>query len=158
MIRLRQMRAGELPDFIAYFVPDYAKEISANYDEDMATSHARAVREVEEDLNLGVDTPGQVLLCIVRRHDESDSPVGYLWYKPEPAGTTGFINELYVFPAHRGNGYARSALIELEKVLARSGHTEARLRVAADNEAAQRLYASAGYRVTGINMKKSFGR
>ena len=158
MIRLRSMRADELSHFITYFVPDYAREISANYDEDIVTAHARAANEVKTELSLGVDTPGQVLLCIVTSDNESDSPAGYLWCKPEQDGTIVFINELYVFPAHRGNGYAKLALIELEKLFAETGHNEARLRVAADNNEAKRLYVSAGYRVTGINMKKSFNR
>ena len=124
MIHLRDMQIGEFPDFIAYFIPDYAEEISANYDEDI---------------------------------DETDSPVGSLWCKPEETGKTVFISEFYVLPGHRGKGYAKSALIALEDMFARTGHREARLRVAADNEKAQRLYLAAGYRTTGINMRKSFG-
>ena len=119
MIHLRDMKIGEYADFIAYFIPDYAEEISANYDEDIGAARARAEREVKADLPLGVDTPGQALLCMVRDGDETDAPVGYLWCKP--------------------------------------GHREARLRVAADNDKAQRLYVAAGYRATGINMRKSFG-
>ncbi len=157
MIHLRDMQIGEFPDFIAYFIPDYAEEISANYDEDIGAARARAEREVKADLPLGVDTPGQALLCIVRDGDETDSPVGYLWCKPEETGKTVFISEFYVLPGHRGKGYAKSALIALEDMFARTGHREARLRVAADNEKAQRLYLAAGYRTTGINMRKSFG-
>ncbi|WP_373008693.1 GNAT family N-acetyltransferase [Hyphomonas sp.] len=119
MIHLRDMQIGEFSDCIAYFIPDYAEEISANYNEAIGAARARAAREVKADLPLGVDTPGQVLLCMVRG-DEDDAPVGYLWCKPE------------------------------ETV-----HREARSRVAADNEKAQRLYLTAGYRATGINMRKS---
>ena len=114
MIHLRDMQSGEFADFIAYFIPDYAEEISANYDEDIGAARARAEREVKADLPLGVETPGQALLCMVR------------------------------------DG-------ALENIFASTGHREARLRVAADNEKAQRLYLAAGYRATGINMRKSFG-
>lgn len=157
MIHLRNMQTGEFADFLAYFIPDYAAEISANYDEDMANARARAQREVKADLPSGVDTPGQALLCMVRDGDDSDAPVGYLWCKPEESGKTVFISEFYILPGHRGQGYAKSALIALEAMFAKTGHREARLRVAADNEKAQRLYLAAGYRATGINMRKSFG-
>ena len=52
------MQSGEFADFIAYFIPDYAEEISANYDEDIGAARARAEREVKADLPLGVETPG----------------------------------------------------------------------------------------------------
>ncbi|WP_439619649.1 GNAT family N-acetyltransferase [Hyphomonas sp.] len=157
MIHLRDMQTGEFADFLAYFIPDYAAEISANYDEDMANARARAQREIKADLPSGVDTPGQTLLCMVRDGDDSDAPVGYLWCKPEESGKTVFISEFYVLPCHRGQGYAKSALIALEAMFAKTGHREARLRVAADNDKAQRQYLAAGYRATGINMRKSFG-
>ena len=158
MIHLRQMQASEFPGFIAYFVPDYAAEISSNYDEDIAIARERAEREVKAELGLGVDTPGQVLLCIVRDDDESDSPDGYLWCKPEEAGQSVFISDFCILPSHRGNGYAKSALVALEAKFSETGHSEARLRVAADNETAQHLYLAAGFRVTGMNMRKPFDK
>ena len=152
------MQAREFPDFIAYFIPDYAAEISSNYDEDTCAARAKAEREVNADLGSGVDTPGQVLICVVRDGDESDSPVGYLWCKPDKAGRSAFISDFCILPPHRGNGYAKSALIALEVMFAETGHNEVRLRVAADNERAQHLYLEAGYRATGINMRKPIDR
>ena len=50
MIRLRPMRSSEFPAYVAYFVPDYAAEISANYDQDMDSALAKAKKDVEADL------------------------------------------------------------------------------------------------------------
>lgn len=158
MIHLRPMQVSEFPDFLAYFVTDYAEEISANYDQDIGTARARAEQEVGKDLAQGVETPGQNLMCIIRDGDESNAPIGYLWCKPETPGQTVFISDFYVFPDHRGKGYGKSALMALEAMFTKTGHNELRLRVAAENEKAQRLYTAMGYTITGINMRKAFGK
>ena len=158
MIRLRPMRSSEFPAYVAYFVPDYAAEISANYDQDMDSALAKAKQDVETDLAQGVETPGQVLLCIVEEGDTTDSPIGYLWRKPDANGPCVFISDFCVLPAYRGNGHAKAALAALEEHFSRTGHSEVRLRVAADNEIAQRLYRSTGFSPTGINMRKAFGK
>ena len=152
------MQACEFPDYVAYFVPDYAAEISANYDQDIDSALAKAKRDVETDLAQGVETPGQVLLCIVGEGNENDAPIGYLWCKPDNAGPIVFISDFYILPAHRGKGYAKAALAALEEMFAKTGHSEVRLRVASDNDIAQRLYRSVGFSPTGINMRKPFGR
>lgn len=153
LIRLRPMRPGEFAAYLDYFIPDYAEEISANYDVDIAAATARAKREVAADLGQGVETPGQVLLCIVKG-DREDVPLGYLWCKPNRDSQSVFISDFYLYPAHRGQGHARAALSLLDDMYAGSGFGDLRLRVAADNEKAQRVYRAAGYRVTGINMRK----
>jgi ribosomal protein S18 acetylase RimI-like enzyme len=156
MIHLRPMQISEFPDFSAYFVADYAEEISANYDQDIAAARTQAQQDISRDLPQGVDTPGQHLLCIVREDDENNTPIGYLWCKPETAGQSVFISDFYMFPDHRGKGYGKSALLALEAMFTKTGHTEVRLRVAADNAKAQRLYTAMGYTITGINMRKAF--
>ncbi len=152
-ISLRPMLAHEFPDYLAYFIPDYAAEISSNYDVDIDAATARAKREVAADLGQGVETPGQVLLCIVDG-DAGDAPVGYLWCKPNSESGSVFISDFYVAPDHRGKGYAKAALAALEHMFAGVDYGDLRLRVAADNERARRVYEAAGYQITGINMRK----
>ncbi|CTQ56005.1 putative N-acetyltransferase YycN [Roseibium album] len=156
MVHLREMRADEFSGFVTYFVPDYAAEISSNYDLDLDAARARAERELKEDLGMGVETPNQALLCIVKTGDESDTPIGYLWCKPDKLGESVFISDFCILHPHRGKGYARSALTALEAKFAEAGYCEARLRVATDNIIAERLYLAAGFRPTGTNMRKAF--
>ena len=156
MIRLRPMLASEFADYLAYFIPDYAAEISANYDQDMDSALATAQRDVDTSFPQGVDTPGQDLFCIVG--DDDAPPLGYLWCKPDVDGPCVFISDFCILPAHRGKGYAKAALTALEEMYAKTGHSEVRLRVASDNDIAQNLYRSAGFSPTGINMRKAFGR
>lgn len=149
------MKPHEFADYVAYFVPDYAAEISSNYDVDIETARARASREVEESLGQGVETAGQVLLSLVAEDVQGDTPVGYLWCKPDEASRTVFISDFCVLPPFRGRGYGKAALAALETMFAETEYDEIRLRVAADNKGAERLYLSVGYRPTGINMRKA---
>lgn len=157
MIRLRKMEPDEFPDYVAYFVREYASEISANFDVDIKTALDQAKASVDDELGQGVDTPEQVLLCAIVEGDPSNTPVGYLWCTPNVKGRTVFISDFYIFPQNRGQGYGLSALTALEKTYTKSTFDEIRLRVAANNRAAERLYLKAGFRPTGINMRKSIG-
>ena len=157
MIQLRKMRADEFAGYVAYFVPDYAAEISSNYDVDMNTAQARAESAVEVDLGMGVETPGQDLLCATVEGDQSDTPVGYLWCKPHSKEKAIFISDFCILPKYRGRGYGQSALIALERRYLDTGYGEIRLRVATDNKTAERMYLKAGYLPTGINMRRAIG-
>lgn len=157
MIRLRNMTPEEFPDFVAYFVPEYASEISANYDLDIETALDQAKASVEDELGLGVDTPEQVLLCAIVDGDQSNSPVGYLWCTPNEKDRTVFVSDFYIFPRHRGRGYGLAALAALEELYAPSVFGEIRLRVATTNKVAERLYLKAGFRPTGTNLRKVIG-
>ena len=155
MIQLRKMKADEFAGYVAYFVPDYAAEISSNYDVDMKTAQARAENAVEVDLGMGVETPGQILLCATVEGDNSSTPVGYLWCTPNSKEKTVFISDFYILPKYRGRGYGGSTLIALEQRYLGTAYDEIRLRVATDNKTAERMYLKAGYLPTGINMRKS---
>jgi ribosomal protein S18 acetylase RimI-like enzyme len=158
MIQLRKMKADEFPEYVAYFVPDYAAEISSNYDVDMETARATAECAVKDDLPQGVNTPNQVLLCAIIEADQTESLVGYLWCKPDFEEKTIFISDFYILPEHRGRGYGLSALIALDTIYLNTPYDEFRLRVAADNKTAERLYLRAGYLPTGINMRKAINK
>jgi len=154
MIALRPMKATEFAAYLAYFIPDYAAEIAANYGLSETEAFARASREIADDLPDGPQTPGEALLCIV---NEVDDHIGYLWYRPDPAERSAFISDFHILAAHQGRGYARQALNALESRLAESGIIEIRLRVAASNERAQHVYKASGFRTTGMNMSKRIG-
>ena len=154
MIALRPMKSTEFAAYLAYFIPDYAAEIAANYGLSEAEAFARASREIADDLPEGPQTPGEVLLWIV---NEAEDHVGYLWYRPDPAECSAFISDFHILAAHQGRGYGRQALDALETRLVENGISEIRLRVAADNERAQHVYKTSGFRTTGINMSKRIG-
>lgn len=141
------MLACEHPDYLEYFVPDYAAEIQTNYGVTHEDALDQAKSEVAADLPQGVKTDGEVLLCF---EDEADKVVGYLWYRSNADARSVFINDFYVFPDHRGQGCGKAALQALERTLKESGFDQIKLRVAADNVRGLQVYESAGYRVTGM--------
>ncbi len=155
MIALRKMRSDEFQGYVDYFIPDYAEEISSNYDLDIQTATKQAEQAIFDDLKLGVDTPDQILFCIISTANTSNTPLGYLWCQPNRKNQTIFISDFCILPDHRGKGLGRMALAALDKWFADTEFNEIRLRVAADNKIAKKLYLSSGYAPTGINMRKA---
>jgi RimJ/RimL family protein N-acetyltransferase len=157
MISLRPMRADEYAAYLDYFIPDYATEITANYQLSPVESRLQALREIDEDLPQGVATPGQVLLCIIDSISGEDSIIGYLWYRPDIPARSIHISDFHIFAVHQGKGYGKEALAALELELSKTGITQIKLRVAEDNKRAKHLYDVSGFRVTGVNMSKAIG-
>ena len=154
MILLRPMQEDEYSAYLEYFIPDYAKEIESNYGLSDGESLARAQREIEADLPEGINTPGQVLLCLIARSCDKDQHVGYLWYKPDTDMRTVFIYDFHIFGFCQGLGLGKQALRALEQDLREKDVEQIRLRVAGDNGCARHVYESTGFRVTGVNMSK----
>jgi ribosomal protein S18 acetylase RimI-like enzyme len=155
MISSRPMRDSEYPAYLDYFIPDYAAEIAANYGLSSLEALEQAKREIRDDLPHGVDTTGQVMLCVINHASGADSVVGYLWYQPDPATRSAFIKDFHIFPAHQGKGFGKQALNALEAELVRTGFEQIKLRVAQDNKRARHVYEITRFRVTGVNMSKT---
>ena len=155
-IALRPMRADEFPAYLSYFVPDYAAEISANYDLPADAAEAQARREIAKDLPAGAATPDQVLLCVVD-DERGEEIIGYCSYRPDKDARLAFIYDFHIRPEYQDKGYGTKALAVLEADLAAAGFEQIQLRVAADNVRAQHVYQSGGFRTTGINMSKRIG-
>ena len=151
MITLRPLKSEEFAAFAAYFVPDYAAEIVANFGTPLADALAQAAQDLANDLPQGADTPGEILMCIVLR----ENVIGYLFYAIDPATQSAFIKDFHVLPPYQSQGYGTAAIAALIALLKPQGITQLRLRVAAKNAAAHRLYSKLGFFPTGINMAKT---
>lgn len=157
MVTFRTPSHHEFLAFVDYFVPDYAAEIVSNYllSEEDALEQAR--RELESSFPDGEKSAGQILLCIVLNEAEKEKHIGYLWYKPDPQLRSAYINDFYLFPAFQGEGFGSEAMKQLELRLMEEGCKQIKLRVAAGNSQARRVYENNGFNVTGINMNKVLG-
>lgn len=157
MITFRSPSRHEFLAFVDYFIPDYAAEIVNNYLLSEEDALAQARRELEASFPDGEKSAGQILLCIVLNEAEKENHIGYLWYKPDPQLHSAFINDFYLFPAFRGKGFGSEAMKQLELRLVEEGCKQIKLRVAAGNPQARRVYENNGFNVTGINMNKVLG-
>lgn len=75
----------------------------------------------------------------------------------ELRGPAGVLHDLIVDPAHRGHGIGRVLLDAALAELAARGAPRVVLSTAERNEAAQRLFAAAGFRRTMIEMTRELG-
>jgi len=87
--------------------------------------------------------------------DQTNRPVGYLWYKPDTMMRSVFIYDFHIFTSCQGQGLGKQTLRVFEAHLRERGFKEIRLRVAGDNTRARHLYETSGFGITGVNMSKS---
>ena len=154
MITLRPLEAHEFPAFAAYFIPDYAAEIVANFGITLDRALTQAAQDLAKDLPQGADTPGEDLMAITLTDTPIDTPIGYLFYTTDAATNTAFIKDFHILPPHQSQGFGSAAMAALIDRLKLQGITQLRLRVAASNPAAHRLYSRLGFFPTGTNMAK----
>ena len=132
---------------------EYAAEKvkAGNYPESGADALAEA--EFAKLLTNGRETPGHEIRSMVNADGEK---VGHAWFTIEnrDVGRVVFIYDLAVDEAHRRKGYARQSLDEIDDYAREHGCIGVMLHVFGDNEAARRLYSSAGYLETNVLMLK----
>jgi ribosomal protein S18 acetylase RimI-like enzyme len=66
----------------------------------------------------------------------------------------GYINNLYLVPARRGQGLAQEFMTQAETWFRQNRIKRARLTVTTSNEAASVLYERCGYQTTPLEMEK----
>ena len=154
MVVLHPMSETDFAEFLAYFIPDYAAEIAANYHLSSDDALAQAKREAAASLPDGERTEGQSLKSIVRTENGTEQRIGYLWYRANAEDSSAFIYDFYLLPEFRSQGLGSLAMKSLESLLASEGIRQIKLRVAAENAHAKKVYEANGYQVTGYNMNK----
>jgi len=118
---------------------------------------ARARQALAELLRAGLHTPGHRLYVL---HDrKAGNRVGTAWLRLEPAAVPpyAYLCDLRIDDAIQGRGFGRAALAALEDEARAAGCTALLLHAFGHNERARRLYDSAGYRTTNVNMRKDLG-
>ena len=110
-------------------------------------------------LGTQLDDPDVVVL-VAERDGET---IGYTYAGIEGVdymslrGPAGVLYDIVVDPAHRGHGVGRALLDATLAALERKGAPRVVLSTAERNDAAQRLFAHAGFRRTMIEMTRELG-
>ena len=136
-VRFREATPADLPLLGAYMRALRAEDpFPGPVDESLADA---AVAELLDDPALG-----RVWLIY-----DGEDPAWYVvltfTYSIEFGGRAAFIDELYVAPDRRGRGIGRQTLAFLSKSATQMRVRVLLLEVTPTNEAARRLYASAGF-------------
>ena len=102
----------------------------------------------------GLRTPGQFF---VQLHDaDTGEHVGVLWWNEADKGgkLEAYVYNVTIEERARRRGYARAALLELERVAREHGAHHVGLHVFGHNHAARRLYESLGFEPTSLTLRK----
>lgn len=153
MVRLVPMTIKEFEEYLARNVERYAQEnAKAGY---WAPAEAlEKSRQVHQQLlPSGLATRDHYLLTI---QDESGLAIGTAWLKADHAAAvpTGFVYDIFIEEAHRGQGKGTQAMLALEEKARELGLRTLALHVFAHNPRAIALYKRLGYGVKSLNMRK----
>jgi ribosomal protein S18 acetylase RimI-like enzyme len=158
MTVLVPISAASFPAFLEAAIGGYAMQnvASGRWPAEAALELSRA--EHQRLLPDGVDSKDNHIFEI--RDPATDAVVGSLWLGVQ--NRTGiplaYVFNIEVAPAHRRQGHATRAFDALEPVVRELGLSAIGLNVFAYNTGAQALYASLGYEVTALSMRKTLGR
>jgi len=147
------MTAAEYTEFRASLIRSYAadKTASGEWFEDQAVE--LATRDTDRLLPDGQETADTLLLI---GETADGTTVGHLWIALKSPNVAGgaWIFDIEVLPEQRGKGYGRALLAAAERETRRHGVTALGLNVFGPNTVARRLYESAGYETTTLQMRK----
>ena len=145
-LELRPMTDGEYEAFIRRNVSRYAQELLLTKKTDVE-QHALAEAQgaLEEILSKGRETPLNYLLAA---ENASGTPVGEVWCDTTEPETV-FINDFYVFPAHRKQGCADAMLRAVEQIAVEGAFQRVMTHVYHANKTAVSFFTKRGYLPVG---------
>jgi ribosomal protein S18 acetylase RimI-like enzyme len=153
-LQIRPMTQDEFAPYRRRAIAEYAAEHVRVGDWSEEEAEQRAATETDSLLPDGVHTAGMVLLAAEAEGDV----VGLVWLGQRPAQPAAWwIYDIDVVPAQRRRGYGRALLDAAEREAKRRGADSIGLNVFGGNDAARRLYESAGYQEASVLMRKHFG-
>lgn len=131
-------------------VEDYANELIdvGKFTEERAMAKAKS--EFDKMLVDGIRTPNNYIYIAENNSHEN---VGLIWYNAEKKDKI-FIAYFIVYQEHRGMGYSKAILLELEKLVKNQGINLICLHVFKNNYIAINLYNNMGYEYYNSNAGK----
>ncbi len=148
------MDENSFREYLNFIIPHYAQDNVESGRWDDFDILERSKKEYDWLLPDGLYTKNNYLFNVIET--EGNIEVGYIGIKVEDHATTksAFLYDVGIYEQHRRNGYAKSALHLIEKMVSELGVTKVALYVFNQNEGAQALYKSIGYGVVSHNMCK----
>jgi ribosomal protein S18 acetylase RimI-like enzyme len=151
-LRARPMTTEEFSVYRDRMIAEYAAERTHADATSLEEATAAARAETDEMLPDGPQTKGMRVL--VAELTDGDR-IGVLWVGlRKPDGSQAWIYDIEVDADRRGRGLGRELLALAESEARDLGATDLGLNVFAFNTVAQRLYETAGYETTAMQMRK----
>lgn len=150
--KLQQMTEEEFDQYLAYFMPDYAKDLAENY----MIPYEKAMKESKElmdQLLPDKQNSAEQLVYNIYSTDE-DKTVGVIWYNIQSDSNKAYIYHIFIKAEFRKKGFATLVLQELEESMKSVGVTSMGLNVFGTNPNAYKLYKKLGYQVQSTAMGK----
>ena len=154
MIELQPVTEQEFPALVAKSIQGYADEGVAAGRWTAKTAYGHAKHIIDNDLPLGLHTPGHMLFHLISTDDKTT--VGYTWLElmVKDDLPTLFVADIEIESKFRRQGFAVAAFTVIEKLAVERGIDRVCLHVFKHNEAAQTLYRKLGFSISGLNMQK----
>jgi ribosomal protein S18 acetylase RimI-like enzyme len=149
-LALVPMTAADYDSWLEEVVPRYAADKVANGTWSPADAPTLSRTAIAALLPQGRETPGQYLRSLAEQ--PGGRKVGSLWFGRQDEAA--YLYDLVVHPQYRRKGFGRQAMGCLEQAAAALGFRSIKLHVFGQAEAARALYASLGYAVTDLNLRK----
>lgn len=154
MIKLRTMSSAEFSKYLAWAIPEHAREKVTSGEWAEPESAEKSEKAYLALLPQGLQTPGHHLLTIAL--ESTDAMLGAIWLHVQDRGKgrTAYVYDTFIDEPHQRRGYATQAFEALETLAREMGLSGIALHVFGHNQRARSLYEKLGYRTTHIQMHK----
>jgi ribosomal protein S18 acetylase RimI-like enzyme len=150
MVKLIPLQQADFEVFLEHGIREYAADHVRNGNWPAEGALERSREQFEHHLPDGIHTQDQYLWSLV---DDSNNKIGVLWVQVKEH--KAFVFEFVIDEEFRGRGLGKQALTAMDETLKSMGAESVALHVFGDNITAQELYKKAGFKITGIQMKKT---
>lgn len=150
--KLQPMTEEEFDQYLAYFIPDYAKDLAENYMIPFEKAMIES-KELMDQLLPNKQNSEEQLVYNIYSTDE-DKTVGVIWYNIQSDSNKAYIYHIFIKEEFRKKGFATFVLQELEETMKSAGITSMGLNVFGTNPNAHKLYEKLGYLVQSTSMGK----
>ena len=155
MTRLRKLGAREYPRFEREIIRFYAEQSAKAGRVSQEGALEWATKEVQEDLEYGVETADHWLYVI--ENDKPRKSAGYIWHGIDDEHENwAFLYSIVVFEQFRNKRIGVQAMQLLEDRLKKEGFEGMSLHVYAYNNIARKMYRNLGYETSALTIGKNF--
>jgi ribosomal protein S18 acetylase RimI-like enzyme len=146
------MTPEEYREWLPWAIKDYSREEVEHKRLDPDRARANMAAFLESVIPRGPRTKGHRMSIV--EDAATGERAGYVWWAEREldAGPAAWIYDVYIDPSHRGKGFGRGLMAEVEAQVREAGLTRMELHVWVDNDPATSLYRSVGFVPAGMEM------